>query len=71
MSSRPMSDLSILLDNVYIPILNNVLNMENLPQVIKKDIDSKIQDLRNVIAEVGIFEIKSTFAECGEFCTTR
>lgn len=71
MSSRPMSDLSILLDNVYIPILNNVLNMENLPQVIKKDIDSKIQDLRNVIAEVGIFEIKRTFAECGEFCTTR
>lgn len=52
MSSRPMSDLSILLDNVYIPILNNVLNMENLPQVIKKDIDSKIQELRNVIAEV-------------------
>lgn len=71
MSSRPMSDLSILLDNVYIPILNNVLNMENLPQVIKKDIDSKIQDLRNVIAEVGIFEIKSTFTVCGEFCTTR
>jgi dynein heavy chain, axonemal len=52
MSPKPMNDISILLDEVYYPILNNPANQEGWPDIIKKDIDSHIQDLRNVIAEV-------------------
>ena len=47
-----MNDISILLDEVYYPILNNPANQEGWPEVIKKDIDLHIQDLRNIIAEV-------------------
>ena len=52
MSHRPMNDLSVLLDEVYYPILSNPANQEGWPDVIKKDLDLHIQDLRNVIAEV-------------------
>lgn len=52
MSQRPMNDISILLDEVYYPILNNPANHEGWPDVIKKDVDLHIQDLRNTIAEV-------------------
>lgn len=47
-----MNDISILLDEVYYPILNHPGNQEGWPDVIKKDIDSHVQELRNVIAEV-------------------
>lgn len=52
MSQRPMNDISILLDEVYYPILNNPANQDGWPEVIKKDVDLHIQDLRNTIAEV-------------------
>lgn len=54
MSPRPMNDISILLDEVYYPILNNSANQQGWPEVIKKDVDLHIQDLRNVIAEVRV-----------------
>jgi dynein heavy chain len=54
MSPRPMNDISILLDDIYYPILNNPANQEGWPEIIRKDIDLHIQDLRNVIAEVRI-----------------
>lgn len=54
MSARPINDISILLDDVYYPILNNPANQEGWPDVIKKDVDLHIQELRNVIAEVSI-----------------
>ena len=56
MSPRPMNDISILLDEIYYPILNNPANQEGWPDVIKKDVDLHIQDLRNAIAEVRIFK---------------
>lgn len=52
LSSRPVNDVSILLDHVFNPILNNPENQSEWPETIKKDIDNHIQDLRNVIAEV-------------------
>jgi dynein heavy chain, axonemal len=54
MSARPMNDVSILLDEVYYPILSNPSNQEGWPDVIRKDVDLHIQDLRNTIAEVRI-----------------
>lgn len=59
MSPRPMNDISILLDEVIYPILNNPVNQEGWPEVIKKDVDLHIQDLRNVIAEVSSFELNT------------
>lgn len=57
MSTRPINDLSILLDEIYYPILNNPGNQEGWPEVIKKDVDLHIQDLRNVIAEVSLRKV--------------
>lgn len=53
-SARPMHDVSILLDDIFYPILNNINNQTEWPEVIKKDIDLHIQDLRNAIAEVSV-----------------
>lgn len=53
-SSRPMHDVSVLLDDIFYPILNNSTNQTEWPGVIKKDIDLHIQDLRNAIAEVSV-----------------
>jgi len=61
MSASPMNDLSVLLDGVYYPILNNPANQEGWPEVIKKDIDLHIQDLRNVIAEVSIMQSNACY----------
>ncbi|KAG5679915.1 hypothetical protein PVAND_009451 [Polypedilum vanderplanki] len=52
MSPNPINDLSVILDEIVYPILSNPLNQENWPEVIKKDVDSHVQELRNVIAEV-------------------
>lgn len=52
MSNRPIQDISILLDDVYYPILKNPKNQEGWPDVIKKDVDAHVQGLRNTIAEV-------------------
>lgn len=73
MSPHPMNDISILLDEVIYPILNNPVNQEGWPEVIKKDVDLHIQELRNVIAEVSFFEL-STLVRCiicGKIFTTR
>lgn len=50
-----MNDLSIMLDNVFYPMLNNPANQEGWPDVIKKDVETHIQDLRNLLAEVTDF----------------
>jgi dynein heavy chain, axonemal len=51
-STTPVEDVSILLDDVFYPLLSNPANQSRWPDVIKKDIDSHFQELRNVIAEV-------------------
>jgi dynein heavy chain len=52
MSHSPIEDLSVILDEIIYPILSNPANQDNWPEVIKKDVDSHVQELRNVIAEV-------------------
>lgn len=52
MSGSPIDDVSVILDEVLYPMLSNPKNQVGWPDVIKKDIDSHIQELRNVIAEV-------------------
>ena len=55
MSAFPIDDVSVILDDVFYPMLSNPNNQIGWPEVIKKDIDSHIQELRNVIAEVKIY----------------
>ncbi len=55
MSAFPIDDVSVILDDVFYPMLSNANNQIGWPEVIKKDIDSHIQELRNVIAEVKIY----------------
>lgn len=57
MSNRPIQDISVLLDDVYYPILKNPKNQENWPDIIKKDVDSHVQGLRNAIAEVSLLRL--------------
>jgi dynein heavy chain, axonemal len=52
LSPSPVEDISIVLDDIFYPLLSNPANQEQWPDVIKKDIDSHFQELRNVIAEV-------------------
>lgn len=52
MSGSPIDDVSVILDEILYPMLSNPKNQAGWPDVIIKDIDSHIQDLRNVIAEV-------------------
>lgn len=54
---KPMNGISVLLDDIFYPILNNANNQVEWPEVIKKDIDLHVQDLRNAIAEVSVCEI--------------
>lgn len=71
MSPKPMHDISILLDDIFYPILNNPNNQTRWPEVIKKDIDLHIQDLRNAIAEVSVEKesmkkMRTLTSHCGE-----
>lgn len=52
MSGSPIDDVSVILDEILYPMLTNPKNQIGWPDVITKDIDSHIQELRNVIAEV-------------------
>ncbi|XP_037911922.1 dynein beta chain, ciliary-like [Hermetia illucens] len=50
-SPKPLEDLSVLVDNVFLPILSNPQNHEGWTAVIEKDVQMEIQNLRNNIAE--------------------
>lgn len=52
MSGSPIEDLAVVLDEVLYPMLSNPDNQVGWPEIIKKDVDSHFQELRNVIAEV-------------------
>ncbi|XP_070509872.1 dynein beta chain, ciliary-like [Chironomus tepperi] len=51
-SPSPINDLSAILDDIVYPILSNPTNTVGWPEIIKKDVDSHVQELRNIIAEV-------------------
>lgn len=50
-SNKPIKDLVSLTDGVYVPVLTNPLNQERWPKVLEQDTNTKLQDLRNSIAE--------------------
>lgn len=52
LSAGPIDDLAVIVDEVFYPIISNPRNQEGWPDVIKKDVDSHFQDLRNIITEV-------------------
>lgn len=52
MSSRPINDLSILVDEVFVPILSSPVNHKGWPGVVVQDVKAQLQTLRNSIAEV-------------------
>lgn len=54
MSTRPIEDLAILVDEIFFPILNNPKNQHGWPELIVEDVESHLQELRNTIAEVCI-----------------
>lgn len=55
MSPRPINDLSVMVDEIFYPILNNPANQEGWPEVIKKDMDFHLQELKNIVSEVMIY----------------
>ncbi|XP_058061407.1 LOW QUALITY PROTEIN: dynein beta chain, ciliary-like [Anopheles bellator] len=52
LTPNPIDDLSILVDEIFYPMINNPQNQEGWPTAIVKDIDSHVQELRNIISEV-------------------
>ncbi|XP_055614548.1 dynein beta chain, ciliary, partial [Uranotaenia lowii] len=52
LSANPIDDLAVIADEIFYPIVSNPRNQEGWPDVIKKDVDSHFQDLRNIITEV-------------------
>lgn len=56
MSSKCIDDLSIMVDQIFYPILKNPMNHEGWPEVVCKDVSSQIQELRNTIAEVSFIK---------------
>lgn len=55
MSPKPINDLSILIDEVFYPLLSNVANQRSWLEVSKNDVDAQFQELRNTIAEASSF----------------
>lgn len=58
MSPRPLDDLSILIDEVFYPVLTNENNLKAWPESIKKDVESQLSELRNSLIEVRFFSSK-------------
>uniref|UniRef100_A0A182T979 Dynein heavy chain tail domain-containing protein n=1 Tax=Anopheles maculatus TaxID=74869 RepID=A0A182T979_9DIPT len=52
LTPNPIDDLSILVDEIFYPMINNPQNQEGWPTAIVKDIDNHVQELRNIISEV-------------------
>lgn len=52
MSPKPINDLSIMIDEVFYPLLSNVNNQRGWLEDSKNDVVAQFQELRNTIAEV-------------------
>lgn len=44
-----------MVDELFYPILNNPANQQGWPEVIKKDMDFHLQELKNIVSEVMIY----------------
>ena len=52
MATQAVEELAILVEEVYNPLLNNKLNQTTWPEELKKDVEKKVQLLRDVVLEV-------------------
>lgn len=51
-SDNPIADFSIMVNEVFVPMLTNPHNQKSWPEVVKKDTERQLQNLRNDIDEV-------------------
>ncbi|XP_018352750.1 PREDICTED: dynein heavy chain 9, axonemal-like [Trachymyrmex septentrionalis] len=52
MASKPIEELSVLVEEAYVPILSNPKNHKGWPRVIGEDVKKHVYDLRNLICQV-------------------
>ncbi|XP_071571876.1 dynein beta chain, ciliary-like [Temnothorax nylanderi] len=52
MASKPIEELSVLVEEAYVPILSNPKNHKGWPRVIGEDMKKHVYDLRNMICQV-------------------
>ncbi|KAG5306381.1 DYHC protein, partial [Pseudoatta argentina] len=52
MASKPIDELSVLVEEAYVPILSNPKNHKGWPRVIGEDMKKHVYDLRNLICQV-------------------
>lgn len=51
-SGRPVTELSILTDEIFIPLLTNIKNHIGWPQVISQDVINHIEAFKNIVYQV-------------------
>ncbi|XP_059622514.1 dynein beta chain, ciliary-like [Phlebotomus argentipes] len=51
-STRSIEDLAVLVEEIFFPLLSNQVNRIDWPEPIAKDVESHMQELRDVVAEV-------------------
>lgn len=56
MSENPILDFSMMVNEIFVPMITNPHNTKGWPEVVKKDTEKQIQKLRNNIDEVLIFD---------------
>lgn len=55
MSPKPVDELAILIEEVFVPLLMNPKNQVGWPSVVCEDVASKIQNFNNILYQVRIY----------------
>lgn len=50
-STNAVEELAVLVEEIYYPLLNNKTNQQSWPEELRKDIEKKVQYLRDVVCE--------------------
>ncbi|PSN39336.1 Dynein beta chain [Blattella germanica] len=51
-SAKPIDELSVLVQEVFVPLLSNPLNQTTWPQVVANDVMKHVYELKNIVYEV-------------------
>lgn len=52
MAARPIEELSVILENVFLPVLSNPNNQKGWPKVVADDVEGHVRTFKNVIQQV-------------------
>ncbi|XP_028130568.2 dynein beta chain, ciliary-like [Diabrotica virgifera virgifera] len=52
MAGRPIEEMGILLDGVFVPVLSNVENQKGWPKVVANDVVSHVRSFKNTVEQV-------------------